>query len=564
MLLEYAQGHAGLCAMLLILLPFAHEDVAIAMGALMIQVNAASLILVVGALMIGLVGSDVAIYAIGFLARRFITIQEFLDRPRIAAVTSVLQQHIFACMVLARLVPGLTFPVYVALGARGADLVKFIVCSIIFSVIYLGAILSLIDVVQPLVPGSPELATFGAVAAVMVVLFGARQVSAFVHTHAGGRGTPATVRAWFPNSAVAPAHPRPVAAAERIPPMLFYAPLALNWLRLSVRYRSLSVPTAANPDITLGGLWGEAKSEYFASAGPRAQRYMLPWVKLELEAAQSREARLSCCRQAIAAAGLDLPVVVKPDIGWQGFGVRPVASEAELGDYLDVFPGGTPLLLQQLSRYSGEAGILVARHPVDGRPRIVSLAIRHHPMVVGDGRSTVAALMATEPRLQWKKHLYDGGGSHAALPEDLLESIPAPGECVQVAFIGSQRVGGFYEDGRRLITPALERRFAEIVDDLGEFHYGRFDVRFDDAADLAGGEGFEIVEINGIGSEAIHVWDPRYSVREVYGALFDQQRLLFEIGAANRARGIPPAGARAIFSAAAAQRRLTSSYPPSV
>ena len=56
-----------------------------------------------------------------------------------------------------------------------------------------------------------------------------------------------------------PCFPRPVAKAERIPPLVFYAPLAVNWLRLGLAYRSLSLPTAANPRITTGGMWGEAQ-----------------------------------------------------------------------------------------------------------------------------------------------------------------------------------------------------------------------------------------------------------------------------------------------------------------
>ena len=54
------------------------------------------------------------------------------------------------------------------------------------------------------------------------------------------------------------------------------------------------------------------------------------------------------------------------------------------------------------------------------------------------------------------------------------------------------------------------------------------------------GEEFAIVEINGIGGEAIDCWDPRLTMGEVYRRLFDQQRLLFLIGEGNRARGFRP------------------------
>ena len=55
-------------------------------------------------------------------------------------------------------------------------------------------------------------------------------------------------------------------------------------------------------------------------------------------------------------------------------------------------------------------------------------------------------------------------------------------------------------------------------------------------------EDFSIVEINGIGGEAIDCWDPRLPVTEVYRRLAEQQRLLFLIGHRNRARGFHPTG----------------------
>ena len=61
---------------------------------------------------------------------------------------------------------------------------------------------------------------------------------------------------------------RKVAAGERIPPALFYLPLVFNWVRLGLRHRSMTLPTAANPNIFTGGMWGESKSSYFFDVTP--------------------------------------------------------------------------------------------------------------------------------------------------------------------------------------------------------------------------------------------------------------------------------------------------------
>ncbi len=94
------------------------------------------------------------------------------------------------------------------------------------------------------------------------------------------------------------------------------------------------------------------------------------------------------------------------------------------------------------------------------------------------------------------------------------------------------------------------------------FHYGRFDLRFDTIEALMRAEDFSIVEINGIGGEAIDCWDPRLGVRECYRLAAEQQRLLFQIGMRNRARGFHPTKIGKFLSSLFEQNRLISDIPP--
>ena len=141
--------------------------------------------------------------------------------------------------------------------------------------------------------------------------------------------------------------------------------------------------------------------------------------------------------------------------------------------------------------------------------------------------------------------------------------MPQAGEVVRLSFIGSARVGGLYRDAQEHVTPALSARFDAISRSMPEFHYGRYDVRFASIERLRAGEDFRIIEINGAGGESISVWDPEMPLRAVYGKLFEHQRLLFEIGARNRARGWKPAGPVAVLCAAWRQSGLVNRYPPS-
>ena len=63
-------------------------------------------------------------------------------------------------------------------------------------------------------------------------------------------------------SFAAPPPPPPVVSFfEFWPGWLFYTPVVAHWIALGLRYGDLSLPTAANPHIEVGGLCGESKRE---------------------------------------------------------------------------------------------------------------------------------------------------------------------------------------------------------------------------------------------------------------------------------------------------------------
>ncbi|MEP6823215.1 MAG: hypothetical protein ABI919_00245 [Ramlibacter sp.] len=335
-----------------------------------------------------------------------------------------------------------------------------------------------------------------------------------------------------------------------MPKWLICVPLVLQWLGLTVRYRSPTLPSAANPGITAGGLVGETKLEYFHCMGALARAATA--VHCALAPSQRMPAQV---RDAMAQAGLHFPVVAKPDLGMCGFGVRRLDDAVGLARYIDCFPRDQTIVLQEYLPQDDEAGIFYARHP-DGEGRIIGLALRYFPRVVGDGRSTLAELIAADPRASRVRH----PGHALALQE---ATIPAAGQAVRLATIGSTRVGGLYRDGADCITPALTAAVDAIARDMGEFHFGRFDVRFDDLAALRGGRGLRIMEVNGAGSEAIEAWDPDTGLVQAFRTIFAKQRLLFEIAAANRQRGHRPIGLLTLARLHFMQQRLLDAYPPS-
>ena len=340
---------------------------------------------------------------------------------------------------------------------------------------------------------------------------------------------------------------------ERMPKWLICIPLTLQWFCLALRYRSLTLPSAANPRITSGGLVGEGKLEYFKDMGPIASAATATYCAVSTQGTPSGAA----LRQLMRRAVLFFPLVAKPDLGLCGYGVRLLANMGELQAYLAAFPANETVVLQAYLPQEGEAGIFYARDPVTGNARIIGLALRHFPRVTGDGVSTIAELIALDPRAARAvtSRLHD-------CPHD-SGRIPAAGEIVRLATIGSTRVGGLYRDGAACITPQLTAAVDAIARDMPEFYFGRFDVRFNTLPELSAGRGFTIMEINGAGSEAIQAWDPDIGLAAGLKMIFQKQSLLFAIGDSLRRRGVRPIGLLKLFQLNRRQNRLIAHYPPS-
>ena len=340
---------------------------------------------------------------------------------------------------------------------------------------------------------------------------------------------------------------------ERMPKWLICVPLAVQWLWLSLRYRSFTLPSAANPQIPSGGLVGEGKLDYFRAMGPHARAATAPWCAIE-NSAQPEPTQLE---RVLQEAGLSFPLIAKPDLGLCGYGVQKVADMAALLAYCAAFPRGETFVVQQYLDAPGEAGLFYARDPDSGQARLIGLALRTFPCVTGDGQRTLDQLIRADTRA---RRSIASAQHHSDIDS---ARVPAAGEVVRLATIGSTRVGGLYRNGASLITPALVAAVDAIARDMPQFYCGRFDVRFDDIAQLQRGRGFTIIEINGAGSEAIEAWDPAIGVLQAFGIIFAKQGCLFAIGDRMRARGAQPIGLLALRRLYQRQQRLIALYPPS-
>lgn len=346
----------------------------------------------------------------------------------------------------------------------------------------------------------------------------------------------------------------PVSFFEFWPNWLFYIPVIAFWALKSLQYRSITLPTLANPGINAGGLCGESKNAILALAGPRARPWIADYVGFTVSGhvdGQDVVRALAVMEQT----GLQFPVVAKPDMSCNGVGVRVVRDKAQLGAYLAAFPRGVELQLQSLITYEGEAGIFYIRHPGEKTGQITSITLKYPPVVVGDGRQNIKTLIAADERLN--------AISSMLLPKlgPKATDIPAVGERVALVFVGNHCRGSTFKDGLSIATVALNARIDEIMHDMPGVYFSRIDLRYDSLEALREGRDFKIIEFNGSGSEATHIWDPEMTLPRAYKDQFSHYGESFRIGATMRKTGLKPIGPWKLLRLWQIQKKLMRAYP---
>jgi hypothetical protein len=208
-----------------------------------------------------------------------------------------------------------------------------------------------------------------------------------------------------------------------------------------------------------------------------------------------------------------------------------VKSHVELNDYLRRTAVDT--IIQEYAPGS-EFGVFYYRLPGEERGRIFSITEKHFPVVVGDGESSLERLILQDEQAVCMARFY------LRKHRDRLWETPAAGERVRLVELGTHCRGAIFLDGGWVKTERLEEAFDQISQRYEGFYFGRFDVRTPAIEEFKQGRNFKIVELNGVTSEATHIYDPKNSLLTAYKTLCLQWRIAFEIGGRNLRRGARP------------------------
>ena len=299
-----------------------------------------------------------------------------------------------------------------------------------------------------------------------------------------------------------------------------YYPLFPAWLFFSIKARSFFFFNAANPSIKNGGMAMESKMDIYALM-PEEIRPQTILVQKGIIWEQLLE--------LLTDSNLAYPFIVKPDIGMKAFGVDKIENEGQLNEYLKKTP--YDFLIQEFVPYKDEVGVFYTRHPEEKRGKITGLVRKEFLSVLGDGKSTILELIVKNPRSHLQLNVLK-----KEFGNELLQVLKNGQQFVLVPF-GSHTRGAKFTDETHLVTPELERLIDDICTRIPGFYYGRLDILFNSFKELGKGYNYKIIEINGAGSEATHIYDPRHSIFYAWREIIRHWKILYEISIANKDKG---------------------------
>jgi hypothetical protein len=296
-----------------------------------------------------------------------------------------------------------------------------------------------------------------------------------------------------------------------------------HWLLYCIRSGSLWFFTPSNPTIDFGGFEGEGKREMYEQLPPHSFPNTI-YIKPGIPFTQVKE--------QLTAAGFSFPFIVKPDVGMSGILFRKMEKEEQLKRYHEVMPAD--YLIQALVDYPVEFSVFYYRFP-DQEKGVITGFLQKEPMhVIGDGSSSLLQLIEQHPKARHRQEELQ------AWHKERLGIIIPDGQKYYLTLAANLNRGGNFINLHTEIDEALHKVFDELNHYSKHFFYGRYDLKATSLDDLKAGKNFLILEYNGSGAEPNHVYNSGYSLRQAHKEILKHWKVLYQISAMNKAKGIKP------------------------
>lgn len=289
---------------------------------------------------------------------------------------------------------------------------------------------------------------------------------------------------------------------EHWPTLAYYIPLFPFFLWRSLKAGHPIFYTIANPAILFSGNGTESK---FKTLG------LLPKSLIPKSILFKQNDSITELEERITEHEFDFPLIAKPDIGFRGYLVKKIDTLHGLQKYLQHVK--EDVIIQEFVPYENELGIFYHRIPGQKKGHITSVTIKKFIKIKGDGHLSVTELIQKDDRAFLYADLFH------IIHQDKLEHILKKGEEMTLSVIGNHSKGTQFINGNHLIDDNLEEFIDNICHQVQGWYYGRLDIKYNSYNQLLHGEGFKILEVNGIISEPTHIYDASHKDASYFKAL---------------------------------------------
>jgi len=293
---------------------------------------------------------------------------------------------------------------------------------------------------------------------------------------------------------------------------LFYIPAYFYYFYLALKSRKWVYFSVLNPSMNFGGA-------FLSSKNTSLQNIPKQWVPKTLLVCSGE--KFSCVQKKLKKKNIKLPFIVKPDMGERGKGVEVIHKLVELKDYITNH-SKVSFLIQKYVKYPIELGILFY-WDLKGNPQISSIGIKSFCHITGNGKDRFEELVKKNPRIQSRIPIL------MKRFQTEWETIVPKGKSLLVEPIGNHNRGTTFLDGRKYYSDDMLQWAVTCARQIPGFDYGRFDVKIKDMDAFKKQKGIKIMEVNGVNSEPIHIYDPNYSIWNAYRDIFFQMKIIYDL-----------------------------------
>lgn len=289
---------------------------------------------------------------------------------------------------------------------------------------------------------------------------------------------------------------------EHWPTLAFYVPLLPFFFWRSVKAGHPIYYTIANPGILFSGNGTESKFKSLSllpeSTIPRTMLFM-------------KGDDLESVEEKLKEKQLEFPLIAKPDVGFRGYLVKKINTLERLLNYLQRID--EHVIIQEFIPYEQELGIFYHRIPGQKKGKITSVTIKKFIKIKGNGKLSLSELVRKDDRAFLYTDLF------SIIHKDQWERVLNKDEELTLSVIGNHSKGTQFINGNHMINEQL----IDFIDKIGQkiegWYYGRMDIKFENFDKLLRGDGFKILEINGIISEPTHIYDATHKDASYWKAL---------------------------------------------